>query len=531
MALKNRPVVLVILDGWGIAPASRGNAVSIAKTTNYNKLIDNYPTMTLQSAGEAVGLPWGEMGNSEVGHLNLGAGRIVYQDLPRISKSISDGTFFKNANLLKAVEHAKKNNSRLHYIGLVSTGGVHSTLDHLYALLELAKKSKIKEVYIHAILDGRDTPQKSAINFIEKLNDKIKELKIGKIATLSGRYYAMDRDNRWDRVEKAYLAIAEGKADRYTDDPVEIITKAYKEGNYDEEFFPTVIQNKTKPVAKIEDNDAVIFFNFRPDRARELTKAFTLPGFEKFARPKYLKNLFFVTMTEYDKDLPVLIAFPPEHVESPLAKVISDAGLKQLHISETEKYAHVTYFFNGGKEEPYPGQDNILIPSPSVSTYDQKPEMSARLVTDRLIKEINTAKYDFIVLNYANADMVGHTGDLSAGIHAVETVDECLGKLVESVLSFDGALFITADHGNAEEMQNLQSGMIDKEHSVNPVPFIAVANQWKGKGIYKDQIQNHDLSTIQPTGILSDITVTILKFMGLEAPPQMTGHDLMSFMI
>lgn len=527
MPLKNKPVVLAILDGWGIAPSSRGNAVSIASTPNINQLIDNFPTMVLQASGEAVGLPWGEMGNSEVGHLNLGAGRIVYQDLPRITKSIAEGKFFENSAFLKAIEHVKKNKSKLHLLGLVSGGGVHSSIDHLYALLELAKKHKVSETYVQAILDGRDTPRQSAINFIEKLLNKISELKVGRIATLSGRFYAMDRDNRWDREEKAYLALAEGQAQRYAKEPLKAIENSYKEENYDEEFFPTVIKEADKPMALIEDNDAVIFFNFRSDRARQLTKAFVLPGFEKFKRPKYLNNLLFVTMTEYDKDLPVLVAFPPEYVDMPLAKVISDAGLKQLHIAETEKYAHVSYFFNGGREEPFPGQNNMLVPSPSVSTYDQKPAMSARELTDRLIKEIAKGKYDFIVVNYANADMVGHTGNIQAAIKAIETVDECVGKLVKAVLDINGIIFLTSDHGNSEEMLNLQTGVMDKEHSVNPVPFIAVGEKWRGQNIYKDQIIDHDLGLLQPMGILSDVTATVLQAMGLKKAREMTGHPLL----
>jgi len=527
MPIKNKPVVLAILDGWGVAPSSRGNAISIASTPNINQLIDNFPTMVLQASGEAVGLPWGEMGNSEVGHLNLGAGRIVYQDLPRITKSIADGKFFEIPAFLQAIEHVKKNKSKLHLIGLVSTGGVHSSIEHLYALLELAVNNKISQAFIHTILDGRDTPRQSGINFVEKLENKIKEIKIGKIATLSGRFYAMDRDNRWDREEKAYIAMTEGRADRYATNPLKAINDAYKDGNYDEEFFPTVIKQNDRPVAIVEDNDAVIFFNFRSDRARQLTKAFVLPGFEKFKRPKYLKNLFFVTMTEYDKDIPVLVAFPPEYVDCPLAKVISDAGLKQLHMAETEKYAHATYFFNGGREEPFPGQENILVPSPSVSTYDQKPAMSARELTERLIKQITTGKYDFIIVNYANADMVAHTGNIQASIKAIETIDDCIGRVVKAVLDVNGIIFITSDHGNAEEMLNLQTGVMDKEHSVNPVPFIAVGEKWRGQNIYKDQIVDHDLGLLQPMGILSDVTATVLQAMGLKKAPEMTGHPLL----
>lgn len=527
MSIPNKPVVLIILDGWGIAPPSRGNPISIARTPVMDSLIDNFPTMALQASGEAVGLPWGEMGNSEVGHLNLGAGRIVYQNLPRISKSISDGSFFSNPAFVGAIDNAKKHKTKLHLIGLVSTGGVHSSLDHLLALLSFCDQQKFKDVYIHVILDGRDTPPQSGINFVTKLKDKIKELKIGKIATVSGRFYAMDRDNRWDRVEKAYNAMALGVAERTGTDPIAVIEQSYKQGNFDEEFFPTVITEKGQPVTTVSAKDSIIFFNFRPDRARQLTTAFVLPGFEKFKRTTYLKDLFFVTMTEYDKDIPVVVAFPPEYIDTPLGKVVSDAGLKQLHIAETEKYAHVTYFFNGGREEPFPGQDNMLVPSPSVSSYDQKPEMSAEELTERLVKEINKGKHDFVVVNYANADMVGHTANIPATVKGVETIDQCVGKLIKAVLPLNGILFITADHGNGEELLNLQTAAVDKEHSVNPVPFIAVGENWRGQTLYKDMIVEHDLSMLQPTGILSDVTVTVLEYMGLRAAPEMTGHNLL----
>ena len=528
MPIPNKPVVLVILDGWGIAPPSRGNPITVARTPTMDSLIDSFPTMTLQASGEAVGLPWGEMGNSEVGHLNLGAGRIVYQNLPRISKAISDGSFFANEAFIKAAKNCTDLNSQMHLIGLTSTGGVHSSLDHLFALLSFCQQQKLKKVFIHAILDGRDTPPQSGINFMTKLQERIKALKTGKIATISGRYYAMDRDNRWDREEKAYKAMALGEADRTGTDPLAILEKSYKEGNLDEEFIPTVILEKGKPVTKISEKDSIIFFNFRPDRARQLTTAFVLPGFEKFERPHYLRDIFFVTMTEYDKDIPVVVAFPPENIAVPLGKVVSSAGLKQLHIAETEKYAHVTYFFNGGREEPFPGQENALIPSPSVSSYDQKPEMSAVELTDRLIKEVNKGKFDFVVINYANADMVAHTGNISATVQAVETIDQCLNKIIKTVLPLNGLVFITADHGNAEELLNLQTATMDKEHSVNPVPFIAVSENWRGQTLYKDMIIEHDLSMLQPTGILSDVTVTLLEYMGLKPPVEMTGHNLLT---
>ncbi len=527
MPIPHKPVVLAILDGLGIAPPSQGNPITTSKLPTLNHFIDTYPTMAIQASGESVGLPWGEMGNSEVGHLNLGAGRIVYQNLPRISKAIADGSFFKKEAFLKAIKHVNANKSAMHLTGLASAGGVHSTLDHMYALMELCKKKKVKKVYLHLILDGRDAPRDSGVEYVKKVIAKIDELKIGEIASITGRFYSMDRDNRWKRTEKGYRAIVEGVADRHTSDPIDIIKKSYKKKNYDEEFIPTVVTSSGKPVALVEDNDAMIFYNFRPDRARQLTKSLTLPGFEKFKRTKYLKNLFFVSMTEYDKDLPVEVAFPPEKIDYPLARVIAEAKLKQLHIAETEKYAHVTYFFNGGHEELYKGQDNIIIPSPSVSTYDQKPEMSAIKITDRLIKEMKREYYDFIVVNFANPDMVGHTGKVPATVKALEAVDKCLDRLSTAVLEHDGLLFITSDHGNAEEITNLQTGAMDKEHSVNPVPFIAVGKQWEGVRPYGDMIIEHDLSMLQPTGILSDVTITVLTYMGLKPAGDMTGNNLL----
>ncbi len=489
-------------------------------------MFDEYPTVALQASGEAVGLPWGEMGNSEVGHLNLGAGKIIYQSLPRISRSISDGSFFTNAAFRKALKHVKKDDSKLHLLGMVSNGGVHSSIDHLFALLELAKKENIKDVYIHVILDGRDTTRDSGATFVQKLLDKIKEVGVGKIASISGRYYAMDRDNRWEREEKAYRAIAIGEAERYGTDPISVIKESYAKENFDEEFIPAVMGSKGKPVATVSPGDSVIFFNFRPDRARQLTKAFTVKSFKQFDR-EYIHDLVFVTMTEYDKSLPVDVAYPPELIVNPLARVISDAGLKQLHIAETEKYAHVTYFFNGGNEDPYKKQDNELIPSPKVASYDQQPEMSAPEVTKKLLKHIEADTYDFIVVNYANPDMVGHTGNYDATVKAITTVDGVLKKIIAAVMAKDGLVFMTADHGNAEQMINPQTGDMDKEHTVNPVPFVAVSKQWKGHPLYKDLIQNHDLSTLQPTGILSDVPVTILTYMGIKPPEEMTGNNLL----
>lgn len=523
---KVRPVVLLILDGVGIAPPSRGNPESVAAMPHLESYAQHFPVMALQASGEAVGLPWGEMGNSEVGHLNLGAGRIMYQELPRINKSIGDGSFFKNKVFLDAIAKVKKNKSTLHIMGIMSSGGVHGSMEHAFALLELAKAQKVSDVAIHAVLDGRDTPAKSGMTFIQKLLDKIAEVKIGSLATLIGRWYAMDRDNRWDRIEKAYRMMVDGRAERQNDDPLVAIEQSYKEGNFDEEFKPTIITKKGKPVATIKPNDVVIYFNFRPDRARQITKAFCLPGFDKFPR-EYLRGLSFITMTEYEKDVPVEVAFPPETVPNPLAKVIADAGLKQVHIAETEKYAHVTYFFNGGQEEPFKNEDHILVPSPRVSTYDQKPEMSAYGITEKALKAIESAKYDFVVMNFANPDMVSHTGNIQPTVKALEVTDECVGKIVDATLLVGGVVFITADHGNAEEMLNLQTGVMDKEHSTNPVPFYAIGQQWKDNQYLVTPGLTNDLSLLQPVGILSDVTVTVLETMGITKPADMTGRNLL----
>lgn len=523
---RPKPVVLIILDGWGIAPPYSGNAISQANTPVINGLVSRYPSTALRASGEAVGLPWGEAGNSEVGHLNLGLGRIVYQDLPRINKAISDGSFYKNEVLLKAVSQVKKNKSKLHLLGLVSSGGVHSSIEHLKALLVLAKENKIKDVFIHAILDGRDTAYNSGLNFIKETERAIAEYGVGKIATLSGRFYAMDRDNHWeDRIAKAFYAITEGKGNK-SDDPVKALEESYEKKIYDEEFVPTVIYKDNKPVALAEDGDAVIFFNFRPDRARELTKAFVLPGFNKFPRERYFSRLFFVCLAEYEKQLPAEIAFGFDIPHFSLGEVISQASLKQLRIAETEKYAHVTYFFNGGQDIKFPGEDHVLIPSPRLASYDLKPEMSALVVMDRVIKIISEDKYDFILINLANPDMVGHTGNLAAGVKAVETVDKCLGKIVKFILSKNGAAIITADHGNCENMFNMQTGMIDKEHSANPVPLIIVGRQFEGRTIGGQDALGGDLNLIKPQGILADVAPTVLKIMNLDKPAQMTGRSV-----
>ncbi|MDP3244779.1 MAG: 2,3-bisphosphoglycerate-independent phosphoglycerate mutase [bacterium] len=525
MSQHPKPVVLMILDGWGIAPDSKGNAITQAETPVFNRLTRTYPTFPVRACGGEVGLSWGEMGNSEVGHLTIGAGRVFYQSFPRISQAISSGAFAKNEVLLEAIKHAKKNNSTLHLVGLVSPGGVHSHQDHLYALLELAKKQGVKKVAIQAILDGRDTIFNAGADFIAKLQAKIKEIGVGEIASVSGRYFAMDRDNRWDRTAKAYAAMVYGEGEE-ADDPLEAVKNSYEKKVFDEEFVPTVIKKNKKPVAVVSGKDSIVFFNFREDRMRQITKVFALPSFEKFERKGFLKEVFFATMTEYEKDLPVQVIFPPEIIKSCLAKAVSEAGLKQFHIAETEKYAHVTFFLNGMTEEPFIGEEREIIPSPKVSSYDKKPEMSAEAISQRVIKEIMADKYDFIVLNFANPDMVAHTGDLKATIEANEVTDKEMGKIIDAVLVKDGAVVVTADHGNAEELLNLQTEKMDKEHSTNAVPVIIVGKQWEGQTRPEIEAVNGDLSLIPPVGALSDVASTVLNILGVKKPKEMTGVSL-----
>ena len=524
---RPRPVVLLVLDGFGIAPDAEGNAITQAKTPTFDMLTERYPSMTLRASSEEVGLNWGEMGNSEVGHLAIGAGRVYYQTLPRLTKAIANGTFMKNEALLKAIEKVKSTGGVLHLMGILSSGKVHGFDEHCFALLRMAKKHGVKHVAVHAFLDGRDALYNSGLDFVKNALAQMKEIGVGELATISGRYYAMDRDNRWDRIGKAYAAIAMGVADVMTEDAVEAIELSYSREIYDEEFVPTVLTKKGKPVATVGMDDAVIFYNFRPDRARELTKAFVLPAFEKFPR-EYIKGLTFVTMTEYEHGLPVDVAFPPEKVTNPLAEVLSNAGLVQLHIAETEKYAHVTFFLNGTREEPFPHEDRVLIPSPQVSSYAETPAMSADLVADRIIQEVKRANYDVIIANFANADMVGHTGNLAATMTAVETVDACVGRIVEAVLAEDGAIFITGDHGNAEEVVNLQTHEIDKEHSTNPVPLWIVGKQFEGKSSIAGDVPNGDLSLMPPCGMLADVAPTILALLGIPQPPEMSGTSLLS---
>ncbi len=526
MSNKYKPIVLLIFDGWGVAPAGDGNAITRAKTPNFLDTLKNYPSLTLHASGNEVGLLFGEIGNSEVGHLNIGAGRVYYQSCPRINQEIESGNFFNNKFFLEAIERVKKNKSRLHLIGMLSSGNVHSSNEHLFALLELCRRQGLgSEVVVHAILDGRDCLYNSGKGFVAELQNKMRELKVGRIATLSGRFYAMDRDNRWPRVEKAYRAMAEGVADRQSADPLQAIEDSYAAKVYDEEFVPTVIAANGKPLATVAEGDAAIFFNYRPDRARELTQAFVIPGFDKFERA-YLKDLYFVTMMEYEKDLPAAVAYEPVVVRNCLAEAVSKAGLKQFHIAETEKYAHVTFFLNGTVEEAFPGEERALVPSPKVANYAEAPEMSVYEITKEAAKAIDSQKYDLIVMNFASPDMVGHTGNIEATILACEATDKCLGEIVKHTLANKGVVVVTADHGNAEEVLNLQTGEIDKEHSTNPVPLLIIGKDFLGQAGPSGDPPEGDLSLMPPVGVLADVAPTVLKLMGLEQPPEMTGRAL-----
>ena len=506
--MNRKPVMLMILDGFGINPNEKGNAVAIANTPNIDKLKKTWPTTIIHTSGLDVGLPEGQMGNSEVGHTNIGAGRIVYQELTRITKSIQDGNFFSIKEFSDAIDNCKKNNSNLHIMGLLSDGGVHSHIRHLVALLEFAKRKDFENVYVHCFMDGRDTPPTSGEGYIAKLEEKMKEKGVGKIATIEGRFYAMDRDKRWNRVKEAYDAMVNGVGEEATS-AVGAIEASYQKEVFDEFVKPTVIHSGDSPVATIKDNDSVIFFNFRPDRAREITRTLVDKDFNEFETKKM--NLFFVCFTQYDETMPnVKIAFKPETLVNTFGEYISKKGLKQLRIAETEKYAHVTFFFNGGEEKEYEGEDRILVPSPKVETYDLKPEMSALEVTDKVVEAINSEKYDSIILNYANPDMVGHTGSLEAAVKAVETIDGCVGKVVEAIEKQNGVLIITADHGNAEQMIDYKTGEPHTAHTTNPVPLILV-------GLEGVKLKE---------GKLADLAPTMLDIMGLEKPQEMTGESL-----
>ena len=510
--MSKKPVVLMILDGYGLNDNCDHNAVCEAKTPIMDQLMSQCPYVKGNASGLAVGLPDGQMGNSEVGHLNMGAGRIVYQELTRITKSISDGDFFEVSEFLKAVENCKKNDSALHMWGLVSDGGVHSHLSHIYGLLELAKKNGLNQVFVHCFLDGRDTPPASGKGFVESLEAKMKELGVGKVASVSGRYYAMDRDNRWDRVERAYNALTKGEGNHVVSATAGI-QASYDEKKYDEFVEPFVVTEEGAPVGLVKDGDSVIFFNFRPDRARELTRAFCDDEFKGFEREKRL-NLTYVCFTDYDETIKnKLVAFKKESIVNTFGEFLANHDMTQARIAETEKYAHVTFFFNGGVEEPNKGEDRILVPSPKVATYDLQPEMSAPIVCDKLVEAVKSGKYDVIIINFANPDMVGHTGIEDAAIKAIETVDACVGRTVEAIKEVNGVLFICADHGNAEQLLDYETGAPFTAHTTNPVPFILV---------------NADPSyKLREGGCLADIAPTLIELMDMEQPKEMTGKSLL----
>ncbi|MCX6704136.1 MAG: 2,3-bisphosphoglycerate-independent phosphoglycerate mutase [Candidatus Woesebacteria bacterium] len=541
-------VLLVVLDGWGLAAPGPGNAITQSETPNMNKFFASYPHTSLQASGEAAGLPRGENGNTETGHLNLGAGRIVYQDLQRINMSIADGGFYQNQVLIGAIEHAKTNGSNLHLMGLIGAGGVHSNLEHLFALIELCKRNNFDRVYLHLFTDGRDSPPTAAKVYISQLREVLTRQNIGKIASVMGRYWAMDRDMRWDRTAKAYFALTKGVG-QLVKTPEEGIDASYAEGKTDEFIEPCIVSGADgQALASVKDNDSVIFFNFRIDRPRQLSRAFVFEDFSKanlpvgfdpylikyqkshlaqpvvgieepFVRGPRLNNLYFATMTEYEKaivEAEAKIAFPPEVVKLPLGRVISEAGYKQLRVAESEKERFVTFYFNGQQEAAFDGEERLIIPSPKIATYDLKPEMCAREVTEKvLLKLKESADYKFVLINFANPDMVGHTGNIGAAVKACQVVDECLGKLSDWVFAYGGNMIVTADHGNCEEMINNETGAIDTEHSRNPVPFIAISQKLVGKPV------------TLTAGILADIAPTVLKLLNIDIPSSMTGHNLL----
>lgn len=512
--MDKKTTVLMILDGFGLNDKEEANAVKKASTPNIDKLMKEYPFVQGNASGMSVGLPEGQMGNSEVGHLNIGAGRIVYQELTRITKSIEDGDFFENEALLAAVNNCKKNNSKLHLMGLLSDGGVHSHNTHLYALLELAKRNGLEEVYVHAFLDGRDTAPNSGVGYMKDLVDIMDEIRVGKVASVMGRYYVMDRDNRWERVEKGYRAMVYGQGE-FATDGVTAISNSYDKEVYDEFVMPTVVTENGEPVATVGENDSMIFFNFRPDRARQITRAFCDDEFDRFERPDNKRiPVTFACFTNYDETIEnKLVAFDKFSVEDTFGEFLAKNKKTQLRLAETEKYAHVTFFFNGGVEEPNEGEERILINSPKVATYDLQPEMSAFAVADQLVEAIKSNKYDVIIVNFANPDMVGHTGIEDAVIKAVEAVDQSVGKAYEALLSVDGQMFVCADHGNAEQLLDYETGTPFTAHTTNPVPFILV---------------NYDKDyTLKEGGKLADIVPTLIDMMGMEKPEKMTGESLL----
>lgn len=511
MELRARPNLLMILDGYGIGSCDRGNAIKKADKKHIDGLFKMYPNTVIGSSGMDVGLPEGQMGNSEVGHLNIGAGRIVYQELTKITKEIKDGLFFHNQALEAAMDHALSNNSCLHLLGLLSDGGVHSHITHLYALIDMAKEKGLKKLCIHALLDGRDVPPQSAGIYFEMLEEYLEKAGVGQIALISGRYYGMDRDNRWERVQKCYDAMTLGAGEK-AGSAAEALMNSYERGDNDEFVLPSLICRNNGEAATVRDGDSIIMFNFRPDRAREITRCFVDPKFDGFNRVRVISNLCYVCMTRYDAEMPgVLVAFPPQSLKNTLGECLSRLGRTQLRIAETEKYAHVTFFFNGGVEAPNNGEDRILIPSPKVATYDLQPEMSAYLVTEKVIEKIKENFYDVIILNYANPDMVGHTGSMEAAVKAIETLDKCIPQVVGAVVEAGGQVIITADHGNADCMVD-EGGEVMTAHSLNPVPFLVISL---------------DPVTLMEDGVLADVAPTLLDLMGIEKPAEMTGHSLL----
>ena len=507
--MNKKLTMLMILDGYGINESEEGNCVKLANTPNLDEIFTKNPSTIIHTSGLDVGLPEGQMGNSEVGHTNIGAGRIIYQDFTKITKSIEDGDFFSIPEFVSAIENCKKNNSKLHIMGLVSDGGVHSHIRHLYALLEMAKRKDFEDVYVHCFLDGRDTPPASAETYIAELEKKMEEKGVGKIATLCGRFYAMDRDKRWERVKEAYNAMVKGEGEKFSS-ATAAIEESYQKEVFDEFVKPIVICNNDEPIAKISENDSVIFFNFRPDRAREITRSIVDENFDGFER-EYFKT-FFVCFTPYDETMPnVEVAFKKDEIKNTLGEYISKLGFTQLRIAETEKYAHVTFFFNGGQEKQYEGEDRILIPSPTVETYDLKPEMSAIEVTDKVVEAIESEKYNCIILNYANPDMVGHTGNIEACIKALETLDTCVARVVKAIKEKHGNLLITADHGNSEQMIDYKTGEPHTAHTTNPVPLVLIS----------------DTNKKLKEGRLADLAPTMLDLMELEKPEEMTGESLL----
>ncbi|WP_226655464.1 2,3-bisphosphoglycerate-independent phosphoglycerate mutase [Guptibacillus hwajinpoensis] len=508
--MPKKPEALIILDGFGLRDEEKGNAVAHANKPNFDRYWNQYPHATLQACGKAVGLPEGQMGNSEVGHLNIGAGRIVYQSLTRVNLAIEEGDFFENETFLEAIDHVKKKGTSLHLFGLLSDGGIHSHIKHLFALLELAAKQGLEDVYVHGFLDGRDVGQQSAKTYIQQLEDKMEEVGVGRLATLSGRYYSMDRDKRWDRVEKSYRALAYGEGPSYKD-PYEMIDDNYENEIYDEFVLPSVMTEEDgSPIATVNDEDAVIFFNFRPDRAIQISQVFTNDDFRGFDRGEERpKNLHFVSLTRFSETVGGDVAFKPTNLDNTLGEVLAQQDYKQLRIAETEKYPHVTFFFSGGREEEFPGEERILIDSPKVATYDLKPEMSAYEVTDALLKELDADKHDAIILNFANPDMVGHSGMLEPTVKAIEAVDECLGKIVDKITEKGGHAIITADHGNSDEVTTLDGDAMTA-HTTNPVPVI----------VTKEGVE------LRTDGILADLSPTLLDLLGGKQPKEMTGKSL-----